>query len=474
MLVFVTDARNNIGHPTRRSGWINKKLKNGSAKKLKRYKNLIQVQLLDRVFNKNKTVDCEFRMGIDPGYQHVGFCIYKIYNRKITKLFSGELTTRTEEIKKLLQERKMYRQNRRRNRRKNVIRKYGKCKFRAPRWKNRRDKLDRNPTLRHLMSTHCNLLNKFINLVGLEQTKIHIEYCTFDIHKIINPKVHSFWYQLGPKYSYQNTKMYVKKRDKYTCQSCGSRDIVNLEVHHIIERNDGGTDKPDNLTTVCDECHDKIHAGKIKIKHTQKIFRDAGVLNSCMKKIFETLENVVPTQHTYGYITEVMRREQGLEKTHSLDASIIAMCDTHGYQEEFSDYEYEDLENELEFIQKRRHVRNHVKRIEDRKYYVNGSKKFVAKNRRRRTSQKDQSFEDFRKKNPKIQVFVKPGVRRSRISNTKVLFKPGDKIWYNNDISTCYGWASTQGKVGLLEYEQYVPKRYCQVIAKNSGIVCTN
>ncbi len=171
MVVFVTDARNNIGHPTRRSGWINKKLKEGTAKKLKRYGNVIQVQILDHIFNKSETIDCEFRIGIDPGYQHIGFCLYKIFNKKITKLLSGEVLTRTEEIKKLLQERKMYRQARRRYRRENFKRKYGFRKFRHPIWKNRRDKLDWNPTLRHLIDTHCNLLIKLTNLISLDQTK---------------------------------------------------------------------------------------------------------------------------------------------------------------------------------------------------------------------------------------------------------------------------------------------------------------
>lgn len=471
MVVFTIDARNNIGQPTRRIGWINKKLKNGTAKKIKRYGNLIQVQLLDRVFNEAKSVDCEFRIGIDPGFQHIGFSLYKIYKKKITRIFEGEMTTRTEEIKRLLQERKMYRQNRRRCRRKNVIRKFGSCKFRAPRWKNRRDKLDWNPTLRHLIESHCNLLNKIVSLVGIDQTKIHIEYASFDVHRIINPRVKSFWYQLGPQYQEKNVSAYVKKRDGYQCQVCGARQIHDLRVHHIISRHNGGSNQPNNLITVCEGCHKKIHAGKAKISAKPKIFRDTGVLNSCMKKIFETFESVVATQNTFGYITDVIRRYQGLEKTHSTDANIIAVCDSNGYQEEFQEYDFEDLENEICFIQKRRHVRNHTKRIEDRKYY--DGKTLVAKNRKRREGQKEESLEEFRK-DFLSRVVAKPGVKRPRISNTKVLFRPGDKILYKNQVCTCYGWASTQGKVGLLEIDDYVPKRFCKKIANNSGLVSVN
>ncbi len=363
----------------------------------------------------------------------------------------------------------MYRQNRRHNRRKNVIRKFGSCKFRKPRWKNRRDKLNWNPTLRHLIESHCNLLNKIVLLVGVDQTKIHIEYSSFDIHRIVNPRVNSFWYQLGPQYQEKNVSVYVKKRDGYQCQLCKSRVISDLRVHHIIPRSRGGSDQPKNLVTVCVGCHTKIHAGKAVIKATNKIFRDTGVLNSCMKKIFESLDSVVVTQHTFGYITDVVRRYQNLEKTHAVDASIIALCDSLGFQEEFFSYEFEDLENEIMFIQKRRHVRNHTSRMEDRKYY--DGKTLVAKNRRRREGQTEESLMEFRK-NYQTKVIAKPGVKRSRITNTKVLFRPGDKILYKNQVYTCFGWASTQGKVGLLEIDSYVPKRSCKKIANNSGLVC--
>jgi hypothetical protein len=472
MLVFVIDSRNNIGHPTRRSGWIKKKLKNGTAKKIRRYGNLIQIQFLDRVFDKSKTVDCEFRFGIDPGYRNIGFCCYKIFKQKITRLFDGDLVTRTEEIKRLLIEKKMYRQNRKRNRRKNVIRKFGSVKFRHPRWKNRRDKLAWNPTLTHLINTHCNLLNKFTSLVNLEQTKIHFEYSKFDMHKALNPNVKTFWYQLGPQYRFKNVKSYVMARDKYTCQACNSKNIQDLTVHHLVETAKGGTNHPNNLVTVCLNCHhQKIHKGLLKVVFKLKMFRATGVLNSCTKKIFETFENVVPIQDVCGYITDVMRVFQDLPKTHSIDANIIATCDSLGYQEELSTYEFEDLENELKFVQKRRHIRNHVSRTEDRKYYV--GKKLVANNRRKREGQKKDSLEDFRKKSLE-KVTVKPGVKRPRISNTKVRFKPGDKVLYNNRICTCYGWGSTHGEVGLIEVGSYVKTRFCKVIAKNSGLVCLN
>lgn len=46
------------------------------------------------------------------------------------------------------------------------------------------------------------------------------------------------------------------RRDKYTCQNCGLR--AN-QVHHIIPRKHGGTDKLENLTSLCETCHQENH-----------------------------------------------------------------------------------------------------------------------------------------------------------------------------------------------------------------------
>ena len=49
----------------------------------------------------------------------------------------------------------------------------------------------------------------------------------------------------------------IIKRDK-CCKVCGSAE--DLTVHHIIERRNGGSNDDENLMTVCQTCHRKIHA----------------------------------------------------------------------------------------------------------------------------------------------------------------------------------------------------------------------
>jgi hypothetical protein len=59
----------------------------------------------------------------------------------------------------------------------------------------------------------------------------------------------------------------VLRRDEYTCRECGwnhtlwnSSDPRFLEIHHIIPHVRGGESTQDNLETLCNVCHDVIHA----------------------------------------------------------------------------------------------------------------------------------------------------------------------------------------------------------------------
>lgn len=47
------------------------------------------------------------------------------------------------------------------------------------------------------------------------------------------------------------------KRDGYRCLRCGA--VEDLTLHHIVHRALGGTNKADNLQTVCSPCHVYLH-----------------------------------------------------------------------------------------------------------------------------------------------------------------------------------------------------------------------
>jgi hypothetical protein len=62
----------------------------------------------------------------------------------------------------------------------------------------------------------------------------------------------------------------VLARDQHRCQAPGCGRTRFLEVHHIKPRNGGGSNKADNLVTLCGSCHRLYHdrGGGIQLKRT--------------------------------------------------------------------------------------------------------------------------------------------------------------------------------------------------------------
>lgn len=54
------------------------------------------------------------------------------------------------------------------------------------------------------------------------------------------------------------TRKVVLDRDDNSCRKCGRR--ASIHVHHIVARQDGGSDDPDNLAVLCSACHAEWHA----------------------------------------------------------------------------------------------------------------------------------------------------------------------------------------------------------------------
>lgn len=57
------------------------------------------------------------------------------------------------------------------------------------------------------------------------------------------------------------------------CQNCGEKD--GLEVHHIIQRSNGGTNKLSNLIVLCEKCHTKADRGYLPATRLKLIVSDS-------------------------------------------------------------------------------------------------------------------------------------------------------------------------------------------------------
>lgn len=134
---------------------------------------------------------------------------------------------------------------------------------------------------------------------------------------------------------------YVLFRDGHQCQCCkGKCKDSKLHVHHIEGRKTGG-DAPNNLITLCSECHAKYHRGEIELSNNIKrgsSLRDAAVMgimrNTVFVRLKEMFGDAVLCFETYGYITKHTRIKAGLTKDHTIDARCISgnpYAETDGY-----------------------------------------------------------------------------------------------------------------------------------------------
>jgi 5-methylcytosine-specific restriction endonuclease McrA len=62
--------------------------------------------------------------------------------------------------------------------------------------------------------------------------------------------------------SWRQTSLMVTQRDG-SCVRCGSR--YYLSAHHVIARNEGGSDDPSNLVSLCVRCHAREEAERRRV-----------------------------------------------------------------------------------------------------------------------------------------------------------------------------------------------------------------
>ena len=251
-------------------------------------------------------------IGVDTGSSHIGICIRS--NDKV--LAKGEITLRND-VKSLLDIRRTLRRSRR-NR---------KTRYRQSRFLNRKKHGGwLPPSIQSKINNEFMWIDRFCSLVP--NPRLHIEVGKFDVAKMINPDIQGKEYQEGQAKGYYDVRYFVFARDNYTCQVCGKSKGKILQTHHIVYRSNGGTNRADNLITVCTDCHTHENhqpSGilyKWQEKHKKvKQYKEPVFMNIIIRRIFEKYPDA---EITYGSETVIKRKNLGLEKTHYNDAIAIS------------------------------------------------------------------------------------------------------------------------------------------------------
>lgn len=267
----------------------------------------------------------EVHIGVDTGAKHIGIAV----TSKNSVLAKGEIELR-DDIHKNVQTRcKLRRTRRNRN-----------LRYRKARFLNRKRKDGwLPPTVQSKLNATFMWIDRFCEL--LPNPILHIEVGKFDIQKMINPDITNEEYQNGQCAGYYDVRYFVFARDNYTCQICKKQNKI-LNTHHLLYKSKGGSDRADNLITVCTDCHSSenhkeggiLYDWMIKHKKVKK-YKDATFMNIVRKRTFQKYPNAIIT---YGSETSSYRKALGLEKTHYNDA--IAISKIEDIKEKPKEYFY--------------------------------------------------------------------------------------------------------------------------------------
>ena len=280
-----------------------------------------QVPFTIRLLHGSSGYKQPISLGMDAGSKRIG--IAATTEKKV--LYEEELSPRNDVVKLL----SVRRQNRR-------TRRNRKTRYRQARFDNRVHSKHKGwvaPSVKIKIQEHISAVRRIQKMLPISE--IHIETAEFDTQRLKameegKPVPVGTDYQKGEMYDQYNVRQYVLFRDGYKCKCCGRHgDGVKLHVHHKESRQTGG-DAPDNLITLCEDCHKALHAGTIQLPDDKakrgKSYRDAAFMGIMRKAMVSQLREIVaiPVTETYGYITKYYRELYHVEKSHINDAIMIS------------------------------------------------------------------------------------------------------------------------------------------------------
>ena len=316
--VFVLDKKGNPLDPCKpaRARIL---LSNGRAVVVNQYP--FTIRLKDRIAGETQGIDLK----IDPGAKTTGMALV---GKDGKVLFQAEIEHRGGVIRKKMEQRANCR---RRRRSKNL-------RYRKPRFLNRRSERKLPPSLRSRVDNALSWTDRFTRLAPI--TRIQCEIVRFDTQAMENPNIQGVEYQQGTLAGYE-VREYLLEKWGRKCAYCDKTDVP-LEIEHIRPKARGGSDRVSNLTLACRKCNQKKGPRPIEeflvkkparlkkiLDHTKKSLRDAAAVNVTRRFIFEGLQQTgLPVLGASGGRTKFNRAQQGIPKTHSLDAACVGETPT--------------------------------------------------------------------------------------------------------------------------------------------------
>ncbi|MBD2035322.1 HNH endonuclease [Leptolyngbya sp. FACHB-321] len=260
-----------------------------------------------------------YRLKIDPGSKFTGFAI----QQGADIVFRMELKHRGLGISVGLTKRAGFRRRRRsRNLRYRKAR-FNRCK--PPGWL--------APSLSHRVQTVSTWIKRFSRYCPI--VTLEIEQVRFDLQQLQNPEISGLDYQQGTLAGYE-VREYLLEKWQRQCAYCGAKDTP-LQIEHIHPKSRGGSDRVSNLCLACEPCNTKkgnqdvgdFLAGKPDVlkrvlAQAKAPLKDAAAVNSTRFAIVSMARQHCSDIRCWtGGRTKFNRCQQGLAKSHSLDAACV-------------------------------------------------------------------------------------------------------------------------------------------------------
>jgi len=256
------------------------------------------------------------RVKIDPGSRTTGLALIQESDNRL--LWAGELSHRGQTIKKNLDDRRAIRHSRR-NR---------KCRYRPPRFNNRRIREGwLPPSLESRVDNVQTWVIRLARLVPLATASL--ELVNFDTQAMQNPEICGVEYQQGELMGYE-VREYLLEKWGRKCAYCGVMGIP-LEIEHIIPKSRGGSNRVSNLALSCRKCNlEKGNQTAEEFGHPEvqalarRPLKDAAAVNATRWELWRRLIALgLPVECGTGGRTKYNRTFLGLPKAHWIDAACV-------------------------------------------------------------------------------------------------------------------------------------------------------